>query len=62
MQARVAGEAKFINFSYSRLQTMAVFWRLVRMAPMPAKMPRLFYVVDSMPKLLLDVIERNVGQ
>jgi hypothetical protein len=32
------------------------------MAPMPAKTPHLFYAVDSMPKLFLDVTARNIGQ
>jgi hypothetical protein len=48
--------------SYSRLQTMTVFWRPVSMVLMPAKTPHLFCAVDSMPKPFLDVTERNVGQ
>ena len=43
-------------------RTMAVFWRLVRMAPMPAKTPHLFCDVGSMPKHFLDATGRNAGQ
>jgi hypothetical protein len=61
-RARAAGKAYFLAPSYSRLQTMAVLWRPVRMVPMSAKTPHLFCAVDSMSKHFLDVTERNVGQ
>ena len=50
------------GFRRKSSRTMAVFRRLVRMAPMPAKMPHLFCDVGSMPKHFLDVTGRNVGQ
>ena len=42
-------------------RTMAVFWRLVRMAPMPAKTPHLFCDVGSMPKHFLDAAGGTLG-
>jgi hypothetical protein len=65
MQARATGKKRnLLASSSSRLQTMAVLLRLVSMVPMPVKTPHkfMFCAVDSMPKLLLDVTGRNVGQ
>ena len=56
------GKAYFLAPSYSRLQTMAVLWRPVRMVPMSAKTPHLFCAVDSTTKHYLDVTGRIFGQ
>ena len=61
-RARAAGKAYFLAPSYSRLQTMAVLWRPVRMVPMSAKTPHLFCAVHSMQKVVLDITGGNVGQ